>query len=329
MLTLIWPWLLTLLPLPWLYRMLAKPGATAVPTLRSRWYASLAGQLAVPATAVSNRWRHALLALVWVSLLLAAARPTWTGEPITLPATGRDLLLAVDISKSMEIGDMAVGNQLYPRITIAKQVVGDFVEKRRGDRLGLILFGSQAYLQAPLTFDRRTVNTLLQEAQLGFAGGATAIGDAIAIAIKRLDGQPSSSKVLILLSDGADTASEVPPLEAAKLAAHHHVKIHTVGMGAGEMTARGIHGQRTVNTAFDLDEESLTAIAEITGGRYFRARDPQQLVEIYNTLDALEPIDQEAETLRPTKALYHWPLATAFILWLILLFSHGWRRAND
>src|SRR5690606_11260654 len=150
-------------------------------------------------------------------------------------------------------------------------------------------------------FDRRTVNTLLHEAQLGFAGRATAIGEAIAIAIKRLEGQPASSKVLILLSDGADTASEVPPLEAAKLAARHHLKIHTVGVGAGEMTARGLFGQRTINPSSDLDEESLTAIAEITGGRYFRARDPQQLVEIYNTLDALEPIDQEAETLRPTK----------------------------
>src|SRR5690606_3348879 len=150
----------------------------------------------------------------WVSLLLAAARPTWTGEPITLPATGRDLLLAVDISDSMRISDMAVGNELYPRLAVVKQVVGDFVDKRQGDRLRLILFGSQAYLQVPLTFDRRTVNTLLQEAQLGFAGRATAIGDAIAIAIKRLEGQPASSKVLILLSDGADTASEVPPLEA-------------------------------------------------------------------------------------------------------------------
>lgn len=329
MLSLAWPWVLTLLPLPWLYRMLAKPRASAIATLRSSWYASLAGQLATPVAAVGNRWRHLLLVLAWLAVLLAAARPTWTGEPIALPTTGRDLLLAVDISESMRINDMAVGNELYPRVTVVKQVVGEFVEKRRGDRLGLILFGSQAYLQVPLTFDRRTVNTLLQEAQLGFAGPATAIGDAIAIAIKRLEGQPASSKVLILLSDGADTASEVPPLEAAKLAARHQLKIYTVGVGAGEMTSRGFFGQRTINTASDLDEESMTAIAEITGGRYFRARDPQQLAEIYSTLDALEPIDQEAETLRPTKALFHWPLAVAFVLWLILLFSHGWRGAND
>src|SRR5690606_6835450 len=170
-----------------------------------------------------------------------------------------------------------------------------------------------------LTFDRRTVKTLLDEARIGFAGLSTAMGDAIAIAIKRLEGRPATSKVLILLSDGADTASEVPPLKAAELAARHGVRIHTIGVGSGELTARGLFGERRFNPSADLDEDTLTAIAEATGGRYFRARDPAELAEVYAALDALEPVVQEGETLRPTRALFHWPLAVALLGWALLL----------
>jgi Ca-activated chloride channel family protein len=317
-LTLAWPWLLTLLPLPWLYRLAARPARARGAALRSAHYARLTGQLATTG-APTHTWRHGLLALIWLALLLAAARPTWTGEPVTLPTSGRDLMLAVDISDSMRIADMAAGNEWLPRVTVVKAVVGDFVARREGDRLGLILFGSQAYLQAPLTFDRRTVKTLLDEARIGFAGLSTAMGDAIAIAIKRLEGRPATSKVLILLSDGADTASEVPPLKAAELAARHGVRIHTIGVGSGELTARGLFGERRFNPSADLDEDTLTAIAEATGGRYFRARDPAELAEVYAALDALEPVVQEGETLRPTRALFHWPLAVALLGWALLL----------
>jgi len=328
-LTLAWPWLLALLPLPWLYRLVARPVAGQAPALRSAYYAQLTSQLSVAAAAPRRRWRHGLLAIAWLGLLLAAARPTWVGEPIVLPASGRDLMLAVDISDSMRIADMAAGNDMVPRLTVVKAVVGDFVIERRGDRLGLILFGSQAYLQAPLTFDRNTVKTLLDEALIGFAGLSTAIGDAIAITIKRLEGRPDTSKVMILLSDGADTSSEVPPLKAAELAARHGIKIHTVGVGAGEMTARGLFGERKYNPSADLDEKTLRAIAEITGGRYFRARDPAELAEVYAELDALEPIDQEGETLRPTRALFHWPLAVALGAFALLLCNQLRRGSRD
>src|SRR5690606_5617973 len=163
----------------------------------------------------TRRWLQALvLSLIWLLCVAAAARPQWVGEPVQLSATGRDLLLAVDISGSMETPDMEVQNRNLQRIDVVKFVVSGFVKRRENDRLGLILFGSNAYLQVPLTFDRATVQTLLQEAQLGFAGQQTAIGDAIGLAIKRLRDRPESSRVLILLSDGANTAGEVDPRQA-------------------------------------------------------------------------------------------------------------------
>ncbi|MAT50045.1 MAG: BatB protein [Porticoccaceae bacterium] len=322
MLNLVWPWMAMILPLPLLYRLLRKPASTSAASLQSAFYARLTGAFAADARPQSRRLQLVLISLAWIALVAALTRPTWVGEPVALPASGRDLLLAVDISESMATEDMQVNRSLYPRLSVVQKVVGDFVANRRGDRLGLILFGSQAYLQAPLTFDRKTVSTLLREARIGFAGRATAIGDAIAIAIKRLADRPADSKVLILLSDGADTASEIPPVKAAELAAQEGIRIYTIGVGSGEMTSRGLFGQHVFNPAADLDEKTLTAIADLTGGRYFRARDPAQLAEIYQTLDALEPIEQEGQTLRPTRALYHWPLSIALGLTFMALIAH-------
>lgn len=323
MLTLQWPWLLMLLPLPWLCRLVMKPVAASTAALRHPGYTALARARGQGMKPPSRRIPLMLLVIGWIALLLAAARPTWVGEPIALPTSGRDLLLAVDISGSMDTRDMAMGGDLWPRLAVVKEVVGDFVQRRRGDRLGLILFGDHAYLQTPLTFDHKTLYTLLQEAQIGFAGGATAIGDAIGLAIKRLADRPDNGRVLILLSDGADTASELPPLKAAELAAGENIRIHTIGIGADSITRRGLFGLRQLNPSSDLDEDTMTAIADMTGGRYFRARDPAELEQIYATLDTLEPVQQEAETLRPTKALFYWPLALAMICFGLALI---WRR---
>lgn len=311
MLSLHWPWLLLILPAPWLYRVLRKPA----PSVSVPLWAPMYGEL--------NREHSArgrgdvliilLLSVIWCATVLAAARPVWIGEPITLPTTGRDLLLAVDISGSMEIEDMDSGGGLVDRLRVVKDVVGEFVARRKGDRLGLILFGSNAYLQTPLTFDRATVNTMLQEALIGFAGKGTAIGDAIGLAVKRLQDRPESSRVLILLTDGANTAGAVTPLQAAELAAAHRIKVYTVGIGADEILRRSLFGVQRINPSADLDEDTLTAIAEKTGGRYFRARNPEDLAAVYRTLDQIEPVEQEAETLRPTQALYYWPLAVAIL----------------
>ncbi len=316
--------MLALLPLPWLYRRWRRPAADASPALYAPAYAQLLGPSASgPAGNSRNGWALALLTIAWLVALAAASRPQWTGEPVARPASGRDLLLAVDISGSMQIEDMDTADGLIDRLSAVKTVVGDFVERRRGDRLGLILFGSNAYLQTPLTFDRRTLNTLLQEARIGFAGKDTAIGDAIGLAVKRLAERPATSRVVILLTDGANTSGEVMPLQAAQLAAAHQVKIYTVGVGADEIYRRTLFGVQRVNPSADLDEGALKDIAAQTGGKYFRARDPEDLARIYTELDRLEPVAQAAETFRPTKALFHWPLAIALVASLGLAVTGG------
>ena len=318
MLTLTWPWMLALAPLPWLYRWARKPVAQQGSALLVPGYADVAED----SSSASGDIRHwlcwFLLALTWLALVVAACRPQWIGEPIAIPTSGRDLLLAVDISGSMEEADMQVGNDLVDRLSVVKTVVGDFVERRSGDRLGLILFGSNAYLQTPLTFDRKTVNTLLQEALIGFAGKATAIGDAIGLGVKRLKDRPENARVIILLTDGANTSGEVEPLKAAQLARAYQVKIYTIGMGADEVLRRTLFGTRRVNPSVDLDEKTLSSIAQLTGGEYFRARSPEDLARIYARLDELEPVAQDKETFRPTKALFHWPLGIAFIASFLL-----------
>ncbi|WP_156303087.1 VWA domain-containing protein, partial [Methylogaea oryzae] len=200
------------------------------------------------------------------------------------------------------------------RLTATKQVAGRFIERRAGDRIGLILFGEKPYLQAPLTFDRKTVQTLLDESFIGMAGDATAIGDAIGLAVKRLKNNPAEQRVLILMTDGANTAGTVEPLKAAELAAGEGLKIYTVGVGADELIVRDFFGARRVNPSADLDETALKGIAEKTGGRYFRARDTQELEQIYALLDRLEPVQKDVQYFRPRSELYPWPAGLALLL---------------
>lgn len=319
MLEFTWSWVFALTPLPLLVYFLAPRHEQQQVAVQVPFFQILAQAQSSGRGGANTQLLHKiLLLLVWFACLAAAARPQWVGEAVNMPATGRDLLLAVDISGSMETPDMTIQGRDLQRVEVVKYVVADFVERRKSDRLGLILFGSQAYLQAPLTFDRQTVKELLLEAQLGFAGQQTAIGDAIGLAIKRLRDRPADSRVLILLTDGANTAGEVEPRQAADLAAQAGVKIYTVGVGADELVQQTLFGRRTVNPSADLDEGTLRYIAEQTGGQYFRARDPQELIEIYDELDQLEPIEQDDATFRPISALFYWPLALALVLSLLL-----------
>ncbi|MBE8717267.1 vWA domain-containing protein [Cellvibrio polysaccharolyticus] len=269
--------------------------------------------------------RYLALWTIWLSALLAAANPQWLGEPVSIQGSGRDLLLAVDISGSMQIEDMQLQGRAINRLTAIKLVVGNFVEGRRSDRLGLILFGSQAYLQAPLTYDRHTVGVLLQEAQIGFAGEQTAIGDAIGLAVKRLRSRPDNSRVLVLLTDGASTSGELTPQRAADLAKHENIKIYTIGFGADEMVVPGIFGNRRINPSEDLDEDTMRAVASATGGQYFRARNLEELDAIHKELDRLEPVEQDSRTFRPVRALFFWPLSVALILSLLFALAHAWQ----
>jgi len=313
--TFAWPWLALLAPAPWLLRRLLPPASTADSrALRVPWFTAVAGDRT---GWLSRPWLAGTAALVWLLLVLAAMRPQWVGEIQSLPVTGRDLLLAVDISGSMDTQDMVLDNTAVNRLRVVKKVAGEFIERRRGDRVGLVLFGSRAYLQTPLTFDTKTTATLLNEAEIGLAGRETAIGDAIGLAVKRMREDAAADRVLVLLTDGANTAGEVKPLQAAQFAAREGLKIYTVGVGADRMMVRDFFGTRVVNPSADLDEGTLRKIAKLTGGRYFRARDTESLEKIYELLDELEPVQSDVEIIRPVDELFYWPMGAAYLLALL------------
>ncbi len=311
-----WPWLLLALPLPLLVRWLlpaqppAEQAALKVPFLDD--FAAAESKTVSP----PQQWPLLLGAVAWILLVSAASRPQWLGDPIEQAVSGRDLMLAVDVSGSMEEQDFVIGKRMVDRLTATKQIAGDFIERRTGDRVGLILFGTTPYLQTPLTFDRKTVGTLLNEAFIGITDDepATSIGDAIGLAVKHLKNRQADSRVLILLTDGANTAGEVSPLQAAELAAEDQLRIYTIGIGADEMIVRSFFGSRRINPSRDLDERTLKAIANKTGGRYFRARNTEELEKIYRLLDELEPVEKDKQYFRPRSELYVWPLAAALLL---------------
>ncbi len=318
MLSLAYPWVLLLVLLPLvagLRRKHRQPVEAPVLPV-GHWLQGLPG---VSHSGHSgSRWRAALLVLAWVLLVLALARPQHVGEPVDLPVTGRDLLLAVDISPSMEEQDMILQQRRINRLQAVKLVLDDFIQQRQGDRLGLLLFGSQPYIQAPLSFDHRTIRTLLDEAGIGMAGRATAIGDAIGLAVKRLRDRPQDQRVVILLTDGANTAGELSPDKATEIAAAAGVRIYTIGIGAETMIQPGLLGSRQVNPSRDLDEALLTRIAQQTGGRYFRARSLPELQMIYESINQLEPVELEGKRYRPVTELYAWAAGGALLLWLAL-----------
>jgi len=313
--SLAWPWALIALPLPWLvYRMLPEalglseaglrvPNLTSFETLKDR---SDVEQLL--------NWRVWVAVLAWSLLVLAAARPERIGDELDVPVAGRNLMLAVDLSGSMDQKDFELAGRRVDRLTATKAVASDFIVRREGDRIGLILFGERAYLQVPLTLDRDTVKILLLEAEIGLAGEKTAIGDAITLAVRRVHEQKEDAgeQVLVLLTDGANTAGEVQPLKAAELAQQVGLRIYTIGIGAESMDVSSlVGGRRAINPSADLDEATLTQIAQLTGGRYFRATDTASLQDIYALVDDLEPVEEPESGFRPVKSYYFWPLGAA------------------
>jgi Ca-activated chloride channel family protein len=320
MIEFLWPWVFVLLPLPLVVYLALRRAGNREPALHVPFFRTLNGlDSGVGRRGSRSGLALAVASMIWLALVLAASRPQWVGEPVQLPTTGRDLMLVIDVSGSMEAQDMSLGGQAVNRLQITKNVVGDFVARRTGDRLGLILFAARAYTQVPLTFDRATVETLLYEAQIGIIEeNATAIGDGIGLAVKHLKERPNPSRVIIMLTDGVNNAGEVSPLQAGQLAAQEGIRIYTIGIGAETGVSSSLFGSRAINPSADLDEASLTKIAESTGGKYFRARDRDELENIYAVLDQLEPVDQDAKTFRPTIALFYWPLGVALALSLLL-----------
>ncbi|KZN44857.1 vWA domain-containing protein [Pseudoalteromonas luteoviolacea] len=321
-----WPLAFILLPLPWLIAKVKPRPAKALQKIRMPSYATLGakGTEVQPISAAKN-W---LEILIWLLLVTALSNPSWLDDPITLPSEGRDIMLAVDLSHSMAEEDMEYNGRYVDRLSVVKAVLSDFIEERQGDRLGLILFADTAFLQTPLTRDINTVSQMLQESQIGLVGRATAIGDALGLAVKRFNQKEESNRILILLTDGRNTAGNLEPDEALILAREEGIKVYTVGVGSDGRRNLGFFSMGSMG-GNSIDEQTLTHIADETGGKYFRAKNVQGLQQIYAELDNLEPITDEDETFRPKLALFYIPLLVAIALWALAILirtAKQWRR---
>ncbi len=319
-----WPWWLCALPLPWLAHRLLPPRRSTSAALKVPFGDRLDAIATQGGGALGSR-THVLAWLAWGLLCIAAARPQQLGPAITPPQAGRDMMLAVDLSGSMSEEDMQLGDNVVDRLTAAKAVLADFLDRRAGDRVGLLVFGQRAYTLTPLTLDRDSVRDQLRESVIGLAGRETAIGDAIGLAVKRLRTQPAQQRVLILLTDGVNTAGALTPLKAAELAKNDGVRVYTIAFGGeGGLSVFGFR-LPTPGGEDEIDESTLQAVARTTGGRFFRARDTESLAGIYAEIDRIEPVQRPGQRVRPRIERYSWPLAGALGL-ALLAFAVPLRR---
>jgi Ca-activated chloride channel homolog len=325
MLEFAWPWMFLLLPLPilawwWLPPYRARQASVQVPFFDR--LAAATGQVPQRGAVVLRRRAVQMIvaSLVWILVVVALARPQWVSDPVTREVSARDLVLAVDISGSMDQRDFRTPDgQMLTRLDGVKRVIGDFIARRHGDRIALILFGTRPYVQVPFTQDLATAQQLLDQTQVGMAGQQTAIGDTIGLAIKTLEKSAAQQKLLILLTDGNDTASRVPPEHAADIARQNDIEVYTVGVG--DPAASGENR---------VDLGVLKAVASTTHGQFFRAEDGAQLEAIYADIDRLAPAKLQTLSWRPKLPLFQWPLGAATILslsvWLALLIGSEWSR---
>jgi Ca-activated chloride channel homolog len=305
-----WPWMFLALPLPWVLRHVLRPLKPAQAlNLPQPGIALVQSSLTKAPFAATL-----LLALAWFCLVAAAARPQRLGPPEPQQRSGRALMMAVDLSGSMSLDDMQLAGRPVTRFAAVEAIAGDFIDRRAGDELGLILFGSQAYLVTPLTYDLDAVRAQLHGAVVGLPGRETAIGDALAVAVKRLADMPEAARVVVLLTDGVNNAGSIAPREAARAAKAAGVRVYTIGVGANAMRVPDFFGSRVVNPSADLDVGMLTDIANQTGGRFFRATDTDELAKAYRAIDELEPVPQQGAALRPHFDLFRWPLLLALVL---------------
>lgn len=309
-----WPWIILLLPLPYFIQrfwVVQRRETDTLPQLRfpaTRRLQQAFSTTDFSLTTLQQRWHWFTLWLIWIGLIFALMYPQLLDKQVEVIESGYDLMLAVDLSESMQEQDFySPQGQRINRFDAVKQVIGPFIQRRVGDRLGLILFADQAYLQAPLTLDNTAVYTLLQKAVLGMAGKRTAIGDAIGLAVKKLRERPEESRVLILLTDGENTAGQLPPLQSSELAKQYHIRIYTIGVGTPDVFGRG------------FDERTLRKIAEITGGAYYSATDINALANVYAHIDqTLHKTEAESRVYLQRTPLYHFPLGIAMLALLAL-----------
>lgn len=321
MLDFAWPWLALLLPLPVLVWRLSRPAAATEPRERriTLLHPALRDLDAAFATRRPGGLRRAglrpwLLALAWIALVVALMRPQWLEPHTESRAEGYDLMLAVDASHSMDALDFASEGQQVTRMSVVKGVMGRFIDQRAGDRIGLIVFGSQAFVLSPLTLDRDAVRSLLNELVTSIAGQGTAIGDALGVGVKRLRHRPEGSRVLVLVTDGENTAGTIPPIEAARLAAREGVRIYVIGVGSQQTEVSIVEEGRLIRRSdLGFEEDTLREIARITDGAYFRATDTQALEQISARINELAKTEAETRTVLVPQPLYRWPLAVALV----------------
>jgi Ca-activated chloride channel homolog len=325
MITLAWPWMLALLPAPLLaYFAMPRAREQKAGALRLPFFAALArAGLVTPGRPAWRKTRLAALAFVWTLLVIAAAQPIYVGRPVEVPVEGREIMLVIGLSPSMQRRDLVL-NQPIDRLQVVKQKADDFIARRAGDRLGLILFSTRAYVQAPLTLDIGAVRAALAETAVGTdprqlpelfpppprSDGSTALGDAIGLAVKTLRDGPEKERVLVLVTDNTNISGVLDPLQAAAIAAKEHLRIHIIGVGsdAGEFSP-----YLPMNPSPEIDDGTLEAISSRTGGTYFRARDQVSLSAAFAEVDKLEPRAGEPQYAQPTRTLFYWPLGMALV----------------
>ncbi len=330
-----WPWMALLLLLPMAQWLLARRRDDRLEEYRQRRTTLLHPHLELLEAAFRARRpgrgggalaQRLLVALFWIGLVLALMRPQWLEPHTQAQIEGYDLMLAVDASHSMEALDFTVNGRQVSRMQVVKGVMGRFIEQREGDRVGLVIFGNQAFVLSPLTLDRRMVRHLLDNLVPRIAGDGTAMGDAIALGVKKLRERPPGSRVLVLVADGENTAGTVPPLEAARLARDEGVRIYAIGVGSHQASVPIIEEGRLVyRSDLGFDEAIMKKIAALTGGVYFRASDANALEEVSRHINELEKSKAEARTLWLPHPLYRWPLALALAALLSLGLFPGAR----
>jgi len=319
----VWPWVFVFIPLSIVLPFMLPKARLQESTyaMRVPFFEHLLTLSTQSAVSVSRPlWQRLGVFTVWIFLVLAGARPVHIGPGVPIKEKARALMLAVDLSGSMQTRDMREGGLTWTRLDTVKQVASEFIRARSGDRLGLVLFGSQPYLRTPLTFDRNTVAKMLQTSTAGIAGEQTALGDAIGLSLKRLAHVKAEEKVLILLTDGRNNAGIMEPTKAAQLAKLMHVRIYTIGLGGEAQKLRGPFGIMMSVSDGGPDHDTLQKIARMTGGQYFRAQYTEDLRKVYQQLDKLEPADVKERVYHPRTEFYPYFLSFALLLSMALVF---------